>query len=316
MPVLLITRSPSVHDSVVPLCAAAGVGAEVCAEPSLSLAAWREADLVLVGDDLAGALVGLAPPRRTGVHVVGVGVGDAAFRHAVELGAASVVDLPTGEGWLSDELSDVGDAGGAETLLALANAAEDSTAEAVEAVARLGLGAGDAVIGVSASGTTPYTLAVAEAARARGARVIGIANLADSPLLAVADVAVLLDSGPELVAGSTRMGAATAQKIALNMISTLMGLRLGHVHDGYMVNLVADNAKLRGRAVRIVAAVSGAGEDAARTALDVTGGAVKPAILVAAGAGDEADRLLAASGGHLGPALAALRDGIAPSGSG
>jgi GNAT superfamily N-acetyltransferase len=88
MPVLLITRSPSVHDAVVPLCAAAGVGAEVCAEPSLSLASWREADLVLVGDDLAGALVGLAPPRRTGVHVVGVGVGDDAFRHAVELGAA------------------------------------------------------------------------------------------------------------------------------------------------------------------------------------------------------------------------------------
>ena len=109
MPVLLITRSPSVHDSVVPLCAAAGVGAEVCAEPSLSLAAWREADLVLVGDDLAGALADLAPPRRADVHVVGVAVGDTAFRHAVELGAASVVDLPAGEGWRSDELADVGE---------------------------------------------------------------------------------------------------------------------------------------------------------------------------------------------------------------
>lgn len=200
-------------------------------------------------------------------------------------------------------------AGGAETLLALANAAEDAADEAVAAVARLALGPGDALIGVSASGTTPYTLAVADAARTGGARVIGIANVAGCRLLRSADVAVLLDSGPELVAGSTRMGAATAQKIALNMVSTLMGLRLGHVHDGYMVNLVADNAKLRGRAARIVAAVAGAREDAARAALDTTGGAIKPAILVAAGAGgrDDADRLLAASGGHLGPALDALR---------
>lgn len=109
MPVLLITRSPSVHDSVVPLCAAAGVGAEICAEPSLSLPAWRDADLVLVGDDLAAPLVDLAPPRRAGVHVVGVGLDDSAFRHALELGAVSVVDLPTGAGWLSDELADVGE---------------------------------------------------------------------------------------------------------------------------------------------------------------------------------------------------------------
>ncbi|MFO1141712.1 MAG: N-acetylmuramic acid 6-phosphate etherase [Amaricoccus sp.] len=200
-------------------------------------------------------------------------------------------------------------AGGAATLLALANAAEDGTAEAADAVAALAIGPGDALIGVSASGTTPYTRAAADAARLRGARVIGIANVAGSPLLVGADVAVLLDSGPELVAGSTRMGAATAQKIALNLISTLVGLRLGHVYDGYMVNLVADNAKLRGRAVAIVAAVSGAGEDAARAALAAPGGAVKPAILAAAGAGGEAAGLLAASRGHLGPALAALRAG-------
>ena len=121
---------------------------------------------------------------------------------------------------------------------------------------------------------------------------------------------MLLDTGPELVAGSTRMGAATAQKIALNMLSTLVGLRLGHVHDGYMVNVVADNAKLRGRAARIVAAVAGAAEDAAAARRSRRrSGAVKPAVLIAAGAGDRCRRrrLLAASGGHLGPALDALR---------
>ncbi|MBC2932458.1 septum site-determining protein Ssd [Nocardioides sp. zg-1228] len=109
MSVLLITRSPIVHDSVVPLCAAAGAGVEVCAEPALSLAAWREADLVLVGDDLAAALAGLAPPRRAGVHVVGVGLSDTAFRSAVELGATSAVDLSEGASWLSEELGDVGE---------------------------------------------------------------------------------------------------------------------------------------------------------------------------------------------------------------
>ena len=202
-------------------------------------------------------------------------------------------------------------AGGAATLLELANAAEDAADTAAAEVARLALGPGDAVICVSASGATPYTVAVAEAARARGARVVAIANAAGSRLLAAADVAVLLDTGAELVAGSTRMGAATAQKIALNMISTLMAVTLGHVHEGYMVNVVADNAKLRRRAAGIVAAVAGAADDAARAALDATGGAVKPAILVAAGSRDPAaaDRLLASTRGHLGPALAALRAG-------
>ncbi|GAA5113331.1 septum site determining protein [Alloalcanivorax gelatiniphagus] len=109
MPVLLITRSPSVHEQVVPLCAAAGVGAEVCADAALSLASWHDADLVLVGTDLAPDLACLSPARRAGVHVVGVAPDGSAFRHAVELGAASVVDLPEASAWLSDALADVGE---------------------------------------------------------------------------------------------------------------------------------------------------------------------------------------------------------------
>jgi N-acetylmuramic acid 6-phosphate etherase len=201
-------------------------------------------------------------------------------------------------------------AGGAAGLLRLTGAVEDDTAAAVRDFEAAGLAAGDALICVSASGSTPYTIAAAEAARAGGIRVIGIANVEGSPLLLLSDVPVLLDTGPELVAGSTRMGAATAQKIALNMISTLTGLHLGHVHDGYMVNVVADNAKLRDRAARIVAAISGADDTAVRAALQWSGGAVKPAVLVASGARDRAhaEALLAASGGHIGPALATLRD--------
>lgn len=104
-----MTRSTSLHDAVVPLCAAAGVGAQVCGDPALSLATWGEADLVLVGADVADLVVGLAPVRRPGVHVVGLAPGDAVFRSAVELGAASVIDLPAAAEWLADALADVGE---------------------------------------------------------------------------------------------------------------------------------------------------------------------------------------------------------------
>ncbi len=195
-------------------------------------------------------------------------------------------------------------AGGAGSLLQMTGAVEDDPALAEADFVRAGITAGDVVICVSASGSTPYTLAVATAAHRAGARVIGLANVPASPLLIAADVPVLLDTGPELVAGSTRMGAATAQKVALNMLSVLVGIRLGHVHDGYMVNVIADNAKLIDRATRIVAGIAGVSVQAAAAALSQTGGAVKPAVLVARGAGPEAAlAALKASNGVLGPAM-------------
>ena len=110
------------------------------------------------------------------------------------------------------------------------------------------------------------------------------------------------------MAGSTRLGAGTAQKIAFNMISTLMAIRLGHVHQGQMVNVVADNTKLRGRAARIVASIAGIGEDAALDRLSLTGGHVKPAVLLAKGAASPhaAQALLEATDGNLRAALARL----------
>ncbi|WP_374454445.1 septum site-determining protein Ssd [Nocardioides sp.] len=109
MPVLLVTASAPVHDAVVPLCAAAGVGAQVCRDPVLALATWVEADLVLVGADLAAEVAALSPARREGVLVVGPAPADDAFRAAVELGAQSVVDLGTAAEWLVDALADVGE---------------------------------------------------------------------------------------------------------------------------------------------------------------------------------------------------------------
>lgn len=166
---------------------------------------------------------------------------------------------------------------------------------------------GDLVIAISASGTTPYPVAVAQGAAARAARVVAIANNPDTPLLTAADVAICLATPPEALAGSTRMGAGTAQKAALNLISTRAGVLLGHVHDGMMVNLTAENTKLRGRARSIVARVAQVDAERAARALEASGGATKPACLIAAGATpDTAAVLLGTHRGVLRDALAAL----------
>ncbi|BDA86186.1 N-acetylmuramic acid 6-phosphate etherase [Aureimonas sp. SA4125] len=160
---------------------------------------------------------------------------------------------------------------------------EDDGGQAEADVAAAGVGGADCVVALSASGSTPYTLAGLAAAKAAGAATVAIANNPGVPLLDIADVAIILDTGPEIIAGSTRMGAGTAQKVALNMLSTLVALRLGHIHGGHMINLRADNAKLRQRALRIVVDLSGADEHVAARALEAAGGEVKPAVLLASG---------------------------------
>jgi N-acetylmuramic acid 6-phosphate etherase len=177
-------------------------------------------------------------------------------------------------------------AGGAASLTDLAGGYEDDMELARADVRSAGIGAGDCLISVSASGSTPYAIAAADEAGKRGARVIGMANNAGAPLLLNADVSILLETPPEVVSGSTRMGAGTAQKIAFNMFSTMVGIHLGHVLDGHMVNLRADNIKLRGRAIRIVSDIAGIGAADADRLLGLAGGSVKLAILLASGARD------------------------------
>lgn len=194
-------------------------------------------------------------------------------------------------------------AGGAGTLLHMTGAPEDDPALAQTEFDRVGFTRGDVLICVSASGGTPYTLAVADRAQAAGITVVGLASVPDSRLLQLATIPILLETGPEVVSGSTRMGAGTAAKVALNLLSTRVALLLGHVHHGYMVNVTADNAKLVDRAARIVADLSGQDLDAARDALAATSGAVKPAILVAQGATlEDAEDTLKRNRGHLGNA--------------
>lgn len=199
-------------------------------------------------------------------------------------------------------------AGGAAALQDMAGAPEDDAAGAAREVADADLKPGDCLIAVSASGSTPYAVGALEEAVRRGVRTIAIANNEGSRLLELAAAPILLATPPEVIAGSTRMGAGTAQKIALNMLSTLAAIHLGHVHDGYMVNLHADNTKLRGRAARIVAAIAGCDEKTALAALEKTAGRVKPAVLVAAGAAgpDAAEELLEGTGRRLRPALSKL----------
>lgn len=183
---------------------------------------------------------------------------------------------------------------------------EDDAEEGARAAA--GLQAGDVVIAVTASGRTPFALAVARTAQRQGAKVIGIANAKGAALFAHADVAICLPTPPEVLAGSTRMGAGTAQKVALNMMSTLMGIQLGQVHDGMMVGLVADNDKLRARATATVSAIAAVEGPIAGRALDAAHGAVKPAVLIALGqAPDRASALLNDTDGNLRAALARIR---------
>lgn len=196
-------------------------------------------------------------------------------------------------------------AGGLPTDAAMPGHTEDDISEAK--IAAQGIGVGDVVIAVSASGSTPYAVEISRLAKAAGARTIGIANTANADLFAVSDLAIHLPTPPEVIAGSTRLGAATAQKAALNMMSTLMGVHLGHVHDGMMVNLIADNAKLRARAAVMVGAIAGVDEAMAQDCLGRTGGAVKSAVLLAVGVGDlaQAQTLLAQAQGNLRAALTA-----------
>ncbi|MBZ9851113.1 N-acetylmuramic acid 6-phosphate etherase [Mesorhizobium sp. CA14] len=223
------------------------------------------------------------------------------------MAVADALELPGTFGIARDRIA-VLIAGGDEAFRTLAGGPEDDTEEAAAAVAAAAIGKGDCLIAISASGSTPYAVRALEDARSRGAATIAIANNRDAVLFKQADVAILLETPPELIAGSTRMGAGTAQKIALNMLSTLTAIHLGHVHDGYMVNLTADNIKLRDRAVRMVAAISGKSRDDAARLLEESGGVVKTAILLAAGAAnaDAAEKILEGAGQKLRPALSAL----------
>jgi len=170
-------------------------------------------------------------------------------------------------------------AGGEAALLRAVENAEDSADDGILGIAALAVNADDVVLGIAASGATQFTVAALQAARQRGALTIGIANNAGSPLLAAVDHPVLIETGAEAIAGSTRLKAGTAQKIALNALSSALMVRLHKVFGNLMVDLRASNTKLRRRAVRLAALASGADEAAAQQKLVESGWRVKTAIV-------------------------------------
>lgn len=215
--------------------------------------------------------------RKSSGRIVYVGAGTSG-----RLAVLDGVELGPTFGWASERLL-YGLAGGTDALIRSIENAEDDVESSRDFVASAKLGRSDVVIGVSASGSTPFTLAAIREASSTGALTIAISSNADAPLLLAAEHAILLDTGAELVSGSTRMKAGTAQKVALSLLSTAMMLRLGRVYKGLMVDMRASNSKLRSRAVSTVAEISGVDAPAAQTALDRAGGDIKLASLVAMG---------------------------------
>src|SRR6185295_11336602 len=185
-------------------------------------------------------------------------------------------------GWSPDRIV-YGIAGGLGALSRSVENAEDDEDSGRELVRSRALNHDDVVIGVSASGTTPFTVAAVGQASALGALTIALSSNAGSPLLLAATHPIFLDTGDELLSGSTRMKAGTAQKIVLGMLSTAIMLRLGRVHDRLMVDMRVSNRKLRARAVGIVAQISGADPRDAEAALDLADNNIKLAALVAMG---------------------------------
>ena len=170
-------------------------------------------------------------------------------------------------------------AGGAEALAVAQEAAEDDADAGASELAAIGVGRADAVVAISASGATPYVLGAARAARAAGALTVGVVCAPDSQLGAVVDHEVAAVVGPEVIAGSTRMKAGTAQKLILNTISTVSMVRLGKTFGNLMVDVVASNEKLRARARRAVGQSTNASDDEVDAALEAAGGDAKVAIV-------------------------------------
>ncbi|MER7766673.1 N-acetylmuramic acid 6-phosphate etherase [Kitasatospora sp. NPDC096140] len=201
-------------------------------------------------------------------------------------------------------------AGGRTAVTQAAEGAEDRPDLAEADVAAIALTPADALVGISASGRTPYAVAAVRAARAVGALTVGLACNRGSALAAAAELAVEVEVGPEVLAGSTRLKAGTAQKLVLNMVSTAVMVRLGRTYGNLMVDLRATNTKLRERARRIVAEATGADDRSISHALSATDGRAKDAILLLLADVDAptAARLLTTTNGHLREALRAARD--------
>jgi N-acetylmuramic acid 6-phosphate etherase len=217
------------------------------------------------------------PALKRGGRLVYVGAGTSG-RIAIQDGA----ELRPTYDWPSDRLVFVM-AGGMQAVLQSIEGAEDDEAKGAEAITDAEINQNDVVIAVAASGTTPFTLGALRSAEARGALSIAVANNRGAPIFELARHRILIETGTEVLAGSTRMQAGTAQKIVLNLFSTAVMVRLGRVYRGLMVGMRASNVKLLRRAEVIVGQIVGCGENDAAKFVKLAEGDVKVAVLLGLG---------------------------------
>ena len=249
---------------------------------------------------VAAAIEAIAARLRDGGRLIYAGAGTSG-----RLGALDALECPPTFGIAPDRVVAcvAGDGLAAESV-ATEEAEDDEQAGRAD-LARVGAGAGDAVVAITASGRTPYALGAAAQAREQGALLIGLACTPDPPLATLCDILIAPLVGPEVIAGSTRLKAGTAQKMVLNMLSTGAMVLLGKTYGNLMVDVCATNDKLRARAVSIVARAAGLEREAAAELLAACGGEARVAI-VAARAGvsaEEARSRLAGAGGRVRAAL-------------
>jgi N-acetylmuramic acid 6-phosphate etherase len=227
----------------------------LAAEERVVPAARRSARAIADGAVLLGDCV------RSGGRLVFIGAGTSG-----RLAVCEAAELPGTFGLEPERCIGIL-AGGGRHSLAGTDYDEDDADAASNDLGTVGIGAGDVLIAVAASGRTPYTLAAATLARAAGAAVIAVVCAPESPLAAMATVAIEVTPGPEVLRGSTRLTAGTAQKVVLNALTTSGMARAGRVHDDLMIDVVAANAKLRDRSAGIVAEIAGCSTERAAQAL-------------------------------------------------
>ncbi len=284
--------------------ASAGIDAKSTAEILAIINAEDQRVAPAVGRCLAAiaALVDQVVDRlRKGGRLLYVGAGTSG-----RLGVLDAAECPPTYGTPPQMVQGI-IAGGSEALTRSIEGAEDDEAAGAAAMDERGVGAGDVLVGVTASGQAPFVIGAMKRARERGAVVGALSCNEGSRTFAHADHVVFVDVGPEIVSGSTRMKSGTAQKLVLNMISTAAMIRLGKVYNNLMVDLRPVNAKLVRRSKRLIRIATGCDEARAEGAFEESGRRPKTAILmVLAGCGrEEAERLLELGEGRIGPALEA-----------
>lgn len=251
---------------------------------------------------ITAAVEDAVPALQRGGRLIYAGAGTSG-----RIGVQDGSELPPTFDWPADRLV-FAMAGGLEALTRSSEGAEDNERAGAQAMLDAEVAPNDVVMGIAASGTTPFTIGALRTASAAGAVTIAIANNAGVPLFDVARHHILAETGSEVIAGSTRMKAGTAQKIVLNLISTTIMVKMGRVYRGLMVDMRARNQKLQRRAQVIVSQLSGCSESDAAKYLEKTGGELKPAVLVALGLEpDAAGRLLDRCGRNLRAAIASMR---------